>query len=659
MIAKVLVANRGEIAVRIMRTLKELGIVGVAVYSADEAKALHVHMADEAYLLHGERLDETYLDAKKLIEVALACNADAIHPGYGFLSENARFARMCEEAGITFLGPDAESIVMMGDKQAAKRFAHDAGVPTLPVYSGENVPSDAFPLLVKAVGGGGGKGMVQVYSEQELNSAMESAAAQAQRLFGENRVYLEPFLEQPRHVEVQIAGDGKGQAIHLFERECTIQRNFQKIVEEAPSPSLTSGQREHLFNDALSIARKANYRGLGTIEFLLDKNGQHYFLEMNTRIQVEHPVTERITGKDLVALQLDIANGNELPKQETIQCHGHAIEVRVYAEDPVAGFLPQQGVVQYLNLPETMARHDMALQKGDQVQSNYDALLLKQIVHAADREQAISKAKRALDLLKLEGVVTNTSLLTYVLLHREFKANQLHVKWLDEHLNDFTENEKQFRENTQELIALAGIGWWYLAETSASSSPWTNEGAWRLLPAKELVVDGKSYPVTWHFQDEGFVLSIGDEAYHVSQIRKDQPLIGMSVNGMLHHFVFEEKPYGFSVIFQNVRFDLQKKGLAVLEIKQKKDQVNGIGNGEVIAHQFGKVVKLHLQEGEPLKIGTPMMVVEAMKMENTLLAPADGVVKKIHVQPGQQIADGDLLITYNQEVNLNKNTIKE
>ncbi len=659
MIAKVLVANRGEIAVRIMRTLKKCGIVGVAVYSADESYAMHVRIADEAYLLPGERLDETYLNAKKLIDVALVCNADAIHPGYGFLSENAEFALMCEEAGITFLGPDADSIAIMGDKQAAKRFARDAEVPTLPVYSEENVPTEAYPLLVKAVGGGGGKGMVQVHNQQELDGALESAAAQAQRLFGDNRVYLEPYLEQPRHIEVQVAGDGKGQAIHLFERECSIQRNFQKIVEEAPSPSITPEQRAHLLTDALSIARKANYRGLGTIEFLVDKNGQHYFLEMNTRIQVEHPVTERITGKDLVALQLAIANGSELPKQETIQCHGHAIEVRVYAEDPAAGFIPQQGRVHYLNLPETIARHDMALQKGDQVQSNYDALLLKQVVYATDRKQAINKAQRAIGGLKLEGVITNTSLLSYILSHKEFETNQVHVKWLDEQLNDFTENEKQFRENTQELIALAGIGWWYLAETSASSSPWTNEGAWRLLPAKELVVDGKSYPVTWHFQDEGFVLSIGDEAYHVSQIRKDQPLIGMSVNGMLHHFVFEEKPYGFSVIFQNTRFDLQKKGLAVLEIKKKKDQVNGIGNGEVIAHQFGKVVKLHLQEGEPLKIGTPMMVVEAMKMENTLLAPADGMVEKIHVQPGQQIADGDLLITYNQEENLNKNTIKE
>lgn len=659
MIAKVLVANRGEIAVRIMRTLKKCGIVGVAVYSADESYAMHVRIADEAYLLPGERLDETYLNAKKLIDVALVCNADAIHPGYGFLSENAEFARMCEEAGVTFLGPDAESIAIMGDKQAAKRFARDAEVPTLPVYSEEHVPTEAYPLLVKAVGGGGGKGMVQVHNQQELNGALESAAAQAQRLFGDNRVYLEPYLEQPRHIEVQVAGDGKGQAIHLFERECSIQRNFQKIVEEAPSPSITPEQREHVLTDALSIARKANYRGLGTIEFLVDKNGQHYFLEMNTRIQVEHPVTERITGKDLVAFQLAIANGSEFPKQETIQCHGHAIEVRVYAEDPAAGFTPQQGKVHYLNLPETIARHDMALQKGDQVQSNYDALLLKQVVYAADRKQAINKAQRAIGGLKLEGVITNTSLLSYILSHKEFEANQLHVKWLDEHLNDFTENEKQFRENTQELIALAGIGWWYLAETTASSSPWTNDGAWRLLPAKELVVDGKSYPVTWHFQDEGFVLSIGDEAYHVSQIRKDQPLIGMSVNGMLHHFVFEEKPYGFSVIFQNTRFDLQKKGLAVLEIKKKKDQVNGPGNGEVIAHQFGKVVKLHLQEGEPLKIGTPMMVVEAMKMENTLLAPADGMIEKIHVQPGQQIADGDLLITYNQEENLNKNTIKE
>jgi acetyl/propionyl-CoA carboxylase alpha subunit len=645
MITKVLIANRGEIAVRVLRTLNELHIDSVAVYSSDESDALHVRQADEAYLLRGSTLADTYLDGRQLIEVARSCGADAVHPGYGFLSENAEFAQRCEAAGLLFIGPKADSIRMMGDKQLAKEFAAKAGIPTLPVFSPEAIPVDAFPLLVKAVGGGGGKGMVKVDTEKSLSPALTSASAQAKRLFGDARIYLEPYLEHPRHIEVQVAGDGKGGVIHLFERECSVQRNFQKIVEETPSPSITAKQRDRLLHDAVAIARKAHYCGLGTVEFLLDEKGQHYFLEMNTRIQVEHPITEAITGMDLVALQVHIANGKALPEQHQIQRQGNALELRVYAEDPANQFLPQQGNIAYFDLPETLARHDVALEKGETLKPNYDALLLKQIIRADDREQLLRKAQMALRCLKIEGVITNTSLLNYILEHEEFEANRIHVNWLDDQLTHFIAKEKQEKEELLPFVALAAASWWYLPGNRAIS-PWESAGSWRLLPTKNIQVNQHTFTISWQKATGGFRMTVNDKIYNVSAVRQEHTLLEMLVNGKAYRFVFLERKIDYEVIFQNHRFTLKKSGVQALDMKMKRAKVNGHATGQVVAHLFGKVVKIHVQDEAPIKAGMPLMVVEAMKMENTLTAPDDGVVTQIHVKPGQQIADGDLLLTY-------------
>ena len=440
---KVLVANRGEIACRVMRTLAEMGIGSVAIHHRAEARAKHVRMADEAVEIHGETPVAAHLDIDQIVEAARATGADAIHPGYGFLSENARFAAAVAAAGIVFIGPDADTISLMGDKISARNFAAEHGVAVAPsVMPTTDIDAFArqaeaigFPLLIKAAAGGGGKGMSIVRNATDMREAARLASSEAQRYFGDGRVYAETYVERPRHIEVQVLGDGKGGAIHLFERECSVQRRFQKIIEEAPAAALDPQLREAICASAVQLASAAHYKNAGTVEYILGADGRFFFLEMNTRLQVEHPVTEMITGLDLVRAQIEIAADKGLPlAQSDVVAHGHAIECRVCAEDPDHDFMPETGTVQYLGVPEEdWLRFENALDQGQKVTADFDPMLAKLVVHGSDRRQAIDRSIDALGGLSLLGVKTNTDYLARVLDNSAFRDGDLHTGFVIEH----------------------------------------------------------------------------------------------------------------------------------------------------------------------------------------------------------------------------------
>jgi len=443
---KILIANRGEIVCRIVRTLREMGIGSVAIHHAVEARARHVRVADEAVQIFGQTPIAAHLDGPQIIEAARAIGADAIHPGYGFLSENAGFARAVAEAGLTFIGPDAETIALMGDKISAREFAQAQGAPVVPsvAFSGDfdsfaaEAAKIGFPLIIKSAAGGGGKGMNIVRAAPDLREAARIAASEAHRYFGDGRIYAEAYLDRPRHIEVQVFGDGRGDAVHLFERECSVQRRFQKIIEEAPAPNLPAALRDRICDVAVGIAAAAGYRNAGTVEFILGADGRFFFLEMNTRLQVEHPVTEMITGLDLVRAQIEIAAGRGLPfSQELISATGHAIECRICAENPEQGFMPETGIVQYLGVPDAPhVRFEHALEAGQRIGTDFDPMLAKLVAFGRDRAEAIARSIAALEDLAILGVRTNGEYLARILAHPAFAAGALHTGFVSQFAAD-------------------------------------------------------------------------------------------------------------------------------------------------------------------------------------------------------------------------------
>jgi acetyl/propionyl-CoA carboxylase alpha subunit len=487
---KVLIANRGEIACRVIRTLREMGIASVAIHHPVEARARHVREADQAIEILGETPVAAHLDIAQIVEAARAVGADAIHPGYGFLSENARFARAVAEAGITFIGPDADTIALMGDKISARQFAADHGVPVAPSVMPTQDLAEftrqatkiGFPLLIKAAAGGGGKGMSIVRAAEELEDAARLAASEAQRYFGDGRVYAELFVERPRHIEVQVFGDGKGGAVHLFERECSVQRRFQKIIEEAPAANLPAALRDEICASAVKLAAASNYRNAGTVEYILGADGRFFFLEMNTRLQVEHPVTEMITGLDLVRLQIETAAGRNLPfAQDAVTANGHAIECRICAEDPERDFLPETGTILHLDAPQaTYLRFENALDRGQRVTADFDPMLAKLVAHGPDRAGATRRAIAALNDLSLLGVKTNIDYLARVLGHPAFAAGGLHTGFVAQHKAALAAGEPDDATRDKVLIAAAlglrdfrdlALG---VPEPHASIGPWRN-----------------------------------------------------------------------------------------------------------------------------------------------------------------------------------------
>jgi acetyl/propionyl-CoA carboxylase alpha subunit len=486
---KILIANRGEIVCRIIRTLRELGIASVAIHHPVEANARHVRAADEAIEIAGETPVAAHLDGDAIVKAALAVGADAIHPGYGFLSENAGFAKMVAAAGLAFIGPGAEIIALMGDKISARDFARRHGVPVAPsVVPSADLESFAaeaerigFPLLIKAAAGGGGKGMSIVRSAAELNQAARIAASEARRYFGDGRIYAETYVEEPRHIEVQILGDGEGNAIHLFERECSVQRRFQKIIEEAPAANLPSALREAICQAAVKLAAAARYENAGTVEFILGADGRFFFLEMNTRLQVEHPVTEMITGFDLVRAQIEIAAGLGLPfAQDQVAAHGSAIECRICAEDPERDFLPETGAIQYLGIPEAPhIRFESALAAGQKVTADFDPMLAKLVVHGADRNEAIERGIAALSELAILGVRTNGDYLARILDHPAFRSGALHTGFVVQHATSLAAREPDAPTLDKALVA-AALGFREFRDAAFDvPEPYASMGRWR------------------------------------------------------------------------------------------------------------------------------------------------------------------------------------
>ena len=488
-IRKVLIANRGEIAVRIIDTLNRLGIASVAVHHPVEAKARHVQMAGQSVALSGDTPVAAHLDASQIIAAARATGADAIHPGYGFLSENAGFARMVEQAGLIFIGPSADVIDLMGDKISARTFAEGLGVPVAPsVMPTDDLDAFAtaaaaigFPLLIKAAAGGGGKGMSIVRSASEMREAARIAASEAKRYFGDGRVYAEVFVENPRHIEVQVLGDGAGGAIHLWERECSVQRRFQKIIEEAPAANLPPALRDAICASAVRLAQAARYRNAGTVEYILGADGRFFFLEMNTRLQVEHPVTEMITGMDLVATQIAIAEGRGLPmNQAQVPLTGHAIECRICAEDPDRNFMPETGVIALLDIPQApWLRFENALDQGQKITADFDPMLAKLVAHGDTREQALDRAINGLHGLALLGVGSNIDYLARVLDHPAFRAADLHTGFVVQHAADLAMPAPDPVTLDRVLIAAALADREFSALVADVPEPHASIGNWR------------------------------------------------------------------------------------------------------------------------------------------------------------------------------------
>ncbi len=499
MFRKVLIANRGEIAVRIAQTLQQIGIRTVCVYSEADRRSLHVLSADDAYPLEGNTSAETYLRGDKILDIALRHGVDAIHPGYGFLSESAGFARACQDAGITFIGPTPEALRAVGDKTTAKRIAADAGVPVVPGWFGAEdgealTPAQAagrlgYPVLIKAAAGGGGKGMRLIQKEPELRPAFEAAQREAGSAFGDSRVFLEKYMAQPRHVEIQIFGDHHGNIVHLFERECSIQRRHQKIVEESPSPALTPELRRNMGEAAIRVAKAVGYTNAGTVEFMLDENGSFYFLEVNARLQVEHPVTEAVTGYDVVAAQVLVAAGEPLPfRQADLRQKGHAIECRIYAEDADRGFVPSTGVIEHYDPPSGLhVRVDSGVRAGSDVSIYYDPMLAKLIVWGQTRPQAIRRMSWALRHFAVLGVTTNIEFLQHLMEHPDFQRGRLNTHFLEEHRI----LAKQAGPTPPEAAIIAALA--ASSESAAhrrgheggakleTPNPWNTAGAWRLV----------------------------------------------------------------------------------------------------------------------------------------------------------------------------------
>jgi propionyl-CoA carboxylase alpha chain len=644
-ITKLLAANRGEIARRIFRSCRLAGIGTVAVFSDADAEAPHVAEADVAVRLPGKAPSETYLRADLLVKAAADAGADAVHPGYGFLSENAGFARAVIGAGLTWVGPPPEAIEAMGSKVQSKRLMDAAGVPVLSELDPAVVTARDLPLLVKASAGGGGRGMRVVRALSELAEAVESARAEAGSAFGDPTVFCERWLETGRHIEVQVMADRHGTVWALGERECSIQRRHQKVVEEAPSPLVDPAMREKLFDAARKAAKAIDYVGAGTVEFLAGPDGRFYFLEMNTRLQVEHPVTECVTGLDLVALQLRIADGARLPA-EPPQWTGHAIEVRLYAEDPAAGWQPQSGTLHRFEVPGVDSefenprghgiRLDSSVVNGSIVGVHYDPMLAKVIAWAPDRAEAARRLASALAGAEIHGVATNRDLLVNVLRHEAFLAGETDTAFFDRHGLDTLARPLADRDAAR-LSALAAA----LADAAANRASATTlarlPSGWRNVPSapqrKRYSADGTEYEVRYLLGRSG----LRADGY------EDVELVHASPNRVVLEIAGLRRNFDVGRYSGLVCVDSSLGPLAFTAEPRFADPDAALAAGSLVAPMPGTVVRVTVAAGDPVTAGDPLLWLEAMKMEHRISAPADGVVAELPVAVGQQVEVGTVL----------------
>jgi len=653
MFDKILIANRGEIACRVIATCRRLGIATVAVYSHADRDARHVRLADEAIHIGPAPAAESYLRGEAILDAARRTGAQAIHPGYGFLSENAGFARACAEAGIVFIGPPASAIDAMGDKSAAKALMQQAGVPLTPGYHGEQqelaflrAQADAigYPVLIKASAGGGGKGMRKVEADADFEAALASCQREAQSAFGNAHVLVEKYIERPRHIEIQVFGDSHGNVVHLFERDCSVQRRHQKVLEEAPAPGMTPERRAAMGKAATDAARAVGYVGAGTVEFIAAPSGEFWFMEMNTRLQVEHPVTEMITGTDLVEWQLRVAAGQPLPKtQDELRIHGHAIEARLYAEDADRGFLPSTGTLRHLRLPSPDAhvRVDAGVEQGDAITPYYDPMIAKLIVWDVDRDRALRRMHQALAQCQAVGVVTNAAFLRRLVATGSFRQADLDTALIERERDALDIGHHAATTADWALAAVLAIEG--ASPAPADASPWAIADGWRLAgPAARLVAlehlqQRRTLQV--HRQAGGWQVRSGDERVAVA---------GHASGGGYALQIGEQLFRGDVVRDGNTLHVFGGAGQRRFTLHDPVADADSSGDhgGSLLAPMPGRVIALLVEPGSQVARGTPLLVMEAMKMEHTLQAPADGVVNGYCVRSGDQVGDGAVLVDF-------------
>jgi 3-methylcrotonyl-CoA carboxylase alpha subunit len=644
-----LIANRGEIACRVIRTARAMGLRSVAVYSEADRDAMHVAEADEAVLLGPARARDSYLNIERVIEAARKSGAEAVHPGYGFLSENAEFAQACADAGLVFVGPTAEMMIAMGSKSGSKALMEKAGVPLVPGYHGEAqdeailakaADQIGFPVLVKASAGGGGRGMRVVRSATELAPAIVSAKREAKAAFGDDRMLIEKFVLNPRHIEVQVIGDSHGNLLSLFERECTLQRRHQKVIEEAPSPTLDAKQRDAVCAAARKAASAVNYVGAGTIEFVSDGKDV-FFIEMNTRLQVEHPVTEMITGINLVEWQLRVAFGEKLPlTQSEIGFNGHAIEARVYAENPDKNFMPSVGRIKTWHTPPAVdgLRIDGGYREGDVVSPHYDAMLAKVIAWAPTRQAAIDKLNQGLQQIDVRGVVTNIPFLSALVTHKDVRANAIDTGFIERELKNLTATSKA-PDDLELCAAVAAI----LAHEQRAAraevhSPWQSFGWMPVGRRQRRFVfrqgQGSEHQVTLHYGNGPSAVSIGERELSLAYSVNGAGEIDLTLDGLTSRIVPVIEGHELYLRTRNGRFDLHWVD------PFGGDDEEQVGEDKIAAPLPGTVVALLAEEGATLEKGTPILTLEVMKMEQTLRAPFAGVLKKIKCKVGDIVQEG-------------------
>lgn len=665
MFKKILIANRGEIACRVIRTAKQMGIATVAVYSEADAGALHVRSADEAIAIGGSASSESYLVIEKILDAIKQTGAQAVHPGYGFLSENATFGKKLAEEGIIFIGPGVKAIAAMGDKIESKKIAAGAGVNTVPGYVGvladdkEAVKVAAeigFPVMIKASAGGGGKGMRVAFNEKEVKEGFRAAVSEAASSFGDDRVFIEKFIEDPRHIEIQIIADSAGNTVYLGERECSIQRRHQKVIEEAPSPFLDSKTRKAMGEQAVLLAKSVDYKSAGTVEFIVDKNKNFFFLEMNTRLQVEHPVTECITGLDLVELMIQVAAGETLPfKQSDVQLNGWALETRIYAEDPYRNFLPSTGRLTQYKSPEDLdgIRIDTGVFEGSEISMFYDPMISKLISYGKNREDAIEKMALALDRYRIRGVNHNIDFLSALMSHDRFKSGELTTAFIDEEFPKGFNGVEVTQKDKETLYAIV-IG--FEMKRRARNANITGQvklprraGSKQDRYTRLIIIDGDQKT------DAKAQLKNGNCVVDINKKKYD-------LNGNFEPgtYIFEgqvnKKRMVLQVDYDGSKYSIRKGGwqVTIKIIDKKIDRLMDLMPNKVppdmsnflLSPMPGLLVSVAVKEGEKIETGQELAIVEAMKMENVMKAESDAIVAKIHATPGTTLGVDQPIIEF-------------
>lgn len=655
-INKILIANRGEIAVRIIRTLHKLHIASVAVFADNDADSLHRKLADEACPLGNGTLKDTYLNIQKIIDAALDSGAEAIHPGYGFLSENPEFAEACRQNNLIFIGPDPETMRLLGNKIAAREFAIQNHIPVTFGLTGDlfqilkqsdNLP---YPVLIKAAAGGGGKGMHIVRRKEDLKEELERASREAKNYFGDGTVFVEQYIEHPRHIEVQILADHHGNIIHLHERECTIQRRYQKIIEESPSPTLNEEKRQQLLETAVKLCREIGYKNAGTVEFIVDQDQNFYFLEVNTRIQVEHPVTEMRTGIDIVEEQIRIARGKEMGwTQDLIQAQGHAIELRVYAEDPEKGFLPTPGKVTAYHEPQVRGtRVDSSIDGPCSVSEAYDPMIAKLVCHGKNRQAAIETAQHALKDFIIQGLTTNKAYLWEVIKNPDFAENRIDTAFCSTHQETLLKALCESRDNLNvNDIAIAFLVYDFSKNhfEGRAENVWEQIGYWRYHMQLTVDVEGKNIPVIITDAEARRIQgTVNGKSFKAEFIEHENHQLKLLINGrteVVYCSVNEEQTT--IVNFHGLNFSCHRTD----QLNDTMDYAckeTANDKSRLVSPMPGKVVKINVKEGDEVDEGTVMIVVEAMKMENNITATAKAKVKRILVTENEMVDNKKQLI---------------